>query len=255
MQRPRIGITVDNKDNTAESRRYESGIAYSRAIAEAGGLPLLLPHEPALADDYVALCDGIMLTGGADPRMEAFGQRTHEKARPVDERRQAFELAMLAALDRRRERPALGICLGMQFMGLHAGGRLNQHLPDTLGEAAALHQKDARHAVKVRVRDSVLVGSALRTSSLLSPRGGEEVRTADPTKAQSLVTSWHRQALDDPGRLRLIATAPDGVIEAIDDPSRPFYLGVQWHPERGDDGPLSRGLLARFVDACRHARG
>lgn len=238
MTRPLIGITVDNKNDSASSNRYESSIHYSRGIAAAGGLPLLLPQEPALADEFVALCDGILLTGGSDPRMERFGKRMHPQASPVDAGRQEFELALLAALDRAAGKPALGVCLGMQFMALHAGGDLNQHLPETLATATD-HQRDNRHAICVLAPDSVV---------LREPRAPKPGPV--PAEAELTVVSWHHQAVSDAGRLRTVATAPDGVIEAIDDPSRPFYLGVQWHPERGGEGRLNRDLLRRFVAAA-----
>ncbi|MCX5660201.1 MAG: gamma-glutamyl-gamma-aminobutyrate hydrolase family protein [Planctomycetota bacterium] len=241
MQRPLIGITVDNKNDSATSNRYESSIHYSRGIALAGGLPLLLPQEPALAEEYVALCDGILLTGGSDPRMERFGKAMHPEAKPVDAGRQEFELAVLAALDRAAGKPALGVCLGMQFMALHAGGNLNQHLPETLATATD-HQRDNRHAIRVLAADSVVLREA-------GGAGASENAGGDLT-----VVSWHHQAVNDAGRLRTVAVAPDGVIEAIDDPSRKFYLGVQWHPERGGDGRLNRDLLRRFVASCLAGR-
>lgn len=234
MKPPVIGITVDNRDNTATSGRYESSIAYSRCVAQAGGLPVLLPHEAGLVDRFADLCDGFVLTGGVDPRTEAFGQPTHPCARPMDGHRQAFELALLATTDEQPHKPVLGVCLGMQFMALRAGGTLHQHLPDIL-DNPQLHENDNRHVISLRVPDSVLAGQPLAAE-------------------QSTVVSWHRQAVaagpDDDnrvGRLRVLATAPDGVIEAIDDPGRPFYLGVQWHPERGGRGELNQGLFDRFV--------
>jgi len=234
MKPPVIGITVDNRDNTATSGRYESSIAYSRCVAQAGGLPVLLPHEPQLAERFVDLCDGFVLTGGVDPRTEAFGQPTHGRARPMDAHRQVFELTLLAATDEHPSKPVLGVCLGMQLMALRAGGALHQHLPDVL-DNPKLHENDNRHAVALCVPVSALVDQPLTTE-------------------QATVVSWHRQAaapgLDDEGhvgRLRVLATAPDGVIEAIDDPQRAFYLGVQWHPERGGAGPLNQGLFDRFV--------
>lgn len=228
---PRIGITVDNRDSTAASGQYESAIRYSRGIARAGGLPLLLPHEPELAPHYVELCDAIVLTGGDDPATEAFGQPTDPRSRLIDPRRQAFELALLDAAAHRPHKPVLGICLGMQIMALHAGGRLNPHLPDTLPTAQD-HQGNRTHSVIFQIRDGSL------------PPADDEV------------VSSHHQAVSDPGRLRVLAVSPDGVIEAVDAPpdlGRTFYLGVQWHPERGGDGPLSAGLLARLVHAAREA--
>lgn len=245
---PLIGITVDNKSDAANPTRYESSMHYSRAIAQAGGLPLLLPQEPALVEEYVALCDGLLLSGGNDPRMEAFGKATHPQAKLVDAGRQSFELALLAALDRARQKPALGVCLGMQFMALHAGGELNQHLPETLATAAE-HQRDNRHAIRLLAPDCAAM--RMPGTAAPAPTGATPGAEAGPTMT---VVSWHHQAVSDPGRLRVVAVAHDGVIEAVDDPGRLFYVGVQWHPERGGEGVLNRGLLARFVATCLAGR-
>ena len=242
MKPPLIGITVDNVDNNIASGRYESNWEYSRAVAEAGGLPLLLPQEVELAMHYVELCDGLMLTGGDDARTEAFGAPPHPQSHCIEPRRQAFELALLNALANKPQRPALGVCLGMQLMALHAGGRMNQHLPDTLQNAEQEHQHNHRHAVVIRVESSVL---------LTSPAGAASL-TANELSRQSVISS-HHQAVADAGRLRVIAASPDGVIEALDDPARPYYLGVQWHPERGA-GLLNLDLIKRFVAACANLR-
>lgn len=227
---PRIGITVDTQDRSPASNKYLSNMAYSRAVAAAGGLPLLLPHEPEMADAYVELCDGLILSGGDDAIMEPFGEPTHPAAEPMHPRRQASELALLAAIDRRREKPVLGICLGMQLMALHHGGKLHQHLPDVMPTAAD-HAENRRHPIVYRVRDSHL------------------------PVAEEQVVSYHHQGVAAAGKLRTLATAPDGLIEAVDNPDRPFYLGVQWHPERGGEGILSWGLIARLVHAARARQG
>ena len=268
MKIPAIGITVDNHDNTATSGRYESSIAYSRCVAQAGGLPVLLPHEPQRVGQYASLCDGFVLTGGVDPKTEAFGQPTHPQARPMDERRQAFELALLTATDEHPSKPVLGICLGMQLMALRAGGTLHQHLPDILNNPQ-LHENDNRHAITLCETASAMVDQPLiqipihsrASSGVKSPTPSRSRLAVDAhglngirmTSEQATVVSWHRQAVAPGpsegfvGRLRVLAVAPDGVIEAIDDPQRAFYLGVQWHPERGGPGPLNQGLFDRFV--------
>ena len=151
----------------------------------------------------------------------------------MDETRQAFELALLAATHHYTEKPVLGVCLGMQLMALSAGGRLDQHMPDTIGDQAAGHINDSRHTIEINGEDSVL-------NAGISIDGCQ-------------VVSRHHQAVADAGSLRVIATSPDGVIEAIDDPGRPFFLGVQWHPERGGEGVINQGLIQRFVSACRSA--
>jgi putative glutamine amidotransferase len=242
MKRPVIGITIDNCDSSVASGKYESNIAYSRAIADAGGLPLLLPQEIARAADYVELCDGIMLTGGDDARTEMFGIPAHPAARCIDPQRQAFEFALLDALAAKSSQPTLGVCLGMQLMALHAGGRMNQHLPDTLANAVAEHQNNHEHPIQIGVDSTVML-----------PSLGSDFNLSKTGREGATVVSSHHQAVTDAGHLRVIATALDGVIEAIDDPARPYYLGVQWHPERGV-GIFNFDLIQRFVETCAQSR-
>ena len=230
--RPLIGITVDNRDNTAASGKYECSLAYAQAVADAGGLPILLPHHPRLVPDYLHHCRALVLTGGGDPVTEPFGQSTDPRVKRMDPDRQTFELALLDAAES-TDLPVLGICLGMQLMGLRAGGQFDQHLPDTLGQAAAAHQKNREHSLVFEIHDSHI------------------------TPAEGTVVSWHNQALRSSGSMRTIARAPDGVIEAIDDPDRLFCLGVQWHPERiaPDRSPeLNRQLFHHLVEASRRVR-
>ena len=215
--RPIIGITAD-----ASEEKFLLGRSYITAVQEAGGLPLILPCVPQCAAEYLRLCDGIMLTGGGDPIMtdaRLGGRPLHPKANPIDPQRQEFEIAILDALAADAPKPALGICLGMQMMGLHAGGKIDQHLPDSLSTANQ-HWDKRVHEIR-----------------------GEIGRGA--------VHSHHRQALTDPGRMRVVATSPDGVIEAIQSDDRPFYLGVQWHPERTDDAALGIGVIRKLVEAAR----
>jgi putative glutamine amidotransferase len=239
MTRPLIGITVDNVESNSASGKYESNIAYSRMIAEAGGLPWLLPQEIELAADYVERCDGLMFTGGDDVRSEMFHIPAHPQARCIDLGRQTFELALFDALAKTPERPVLGICFGMQLMAMHAGGRMNQHLPDTLPNAVEEHQNNHYHAVIIGTRESAM---------LTGPAG--VVQLTDEELDQHCVVSSHHQAVENAGRLRVIAVSTDGVIEAIDDPALPYYVGVQWHPERGQ-GLLNFDLIKRFVATCK----
>ncbi|MCH7798778.1 MAG: gamma-glutamyl-gamma-aminobutyrate hydrolase family protein [Planctomycetes bacterium] len=213
MARPLIGITTD-----VDGDRYQVAASYVAAVTAAGGLGVLLPCEPARAGEYVRRCDGVLLTGGDDPIMEHWASVTHPAAKKIDPLRQAFELALLAALDTDEGPPVLGICLGMQLMGLHRGGALDQHLPETLATSA-------RHG----------------------PRNTHEIQG---DLGHGTVHSHHHQALSDAGGLHVVATARDGVIEAVRDESRPFYLGVQWHPERTPDEKLGAGLFRELVVAA-----
>ncbi len=226
-----IGITTD----VIERNGRESSVvtaAYGRAVAAAGGMPVLLCAEIGLVASYVGLLDGLVLTGGDDPRMEPFGGITHPKATPLSPSRQSFESRLIECLnEKRRELPVLGVCLGMQMLALHSGGMLDQHMPDTREDAA--RHWDGTH--EVVTREGAGVGSAV-------------------TIGRGVVRSRHKQAVTDPGSMRVVAMSDDGVIEAIADPTRPFVLGVQWHPERTEDAGLGSELFARLVEAALAGR-
>ncbi len=203
IDKPLIGITTDVV--CVEGReRCASYPSYARAVVEAGGVPVFLSHDLCAIDGLIARLDGFVLTGGDDPVMEAFGAATDPRVTPVHADRQAFEVALLRALQADRpDVPVLGVCLGMQMMALVAGGTLEQYMPDRGPEADAHWEHE--HAI---------------------------VGTSDWRFGTGPVLSRHKQAVSEAGGLRVVATAPDGVIEAVDDPGRLFYVGVQWHPER-----------------------
>lgn len=219
-------------------------------------MPIVLAPLVELLPEYLRLCDGFVFTGGDDPRMEPFGEATHPKANPMDPMRQEFETALLASLlpatDDRSRRPVLGICLGMQMMALTAGGRLHQHLPDNI-ETADLHHPGT--AAEPAVAGGM--AKADRQHRLLIEPGSDDAWAEllqSPSEAeQGVVSSYHHQAVSDAGRFRVVARAPDGVIEAIaNDPAatgsaEAWRLGVQWHPERTSDPRLGAGLFAALV--------
>jgi putative glutamine amidotransferase len=238
MPGPTIGITLDNLDNTAASGRYDVGIGYAKAVADAGGTPVMLAHEMTALPGYLDICDGFILTGGVDPDTAALPrdwpsfEPMHLEARPMDAARQAFELSLLDRLEATPNTPVLGICLGMQLMTLHHGGTLYQYMPDVFEQGIVDRHRNADHTVTCHADDSVL------------------------PQATAAIHSHHQQAIDSPGRLRVVATSEDGIIEAVDHPDRPFYLGVQWHPERtlnpadGATNPFGHGIIHKLVYAA-----
>jgi putative glutamine amidotransferase len=212
--RPVIAITIDSSER---ADHYESPCAYSTAVEKAGGLPLLLPYrtDVSLVGEYLDLIDGIVFSGGDDLDPALFGEALHPKAIPIDPARQRFELAMLAEVERRRL-PTLGICCGSQLMNVYRGGSLIQFLPDEAREGALEHRKVGpeltRHPVKLDPQSAL--GAAIG-------------------KATIQVNTFHKQAVRKIGHgLKIVATAPDGVIEAFEDPTFPLFAAVQWHPER-----------------------
>ena len=217
MSRPVIGITLDSEEAGGYSRFpwYAIRENYGSAIAAAGGVPFMLPHETALVGDCLNHVSALVVTGGAfdiDPAM--FGAADRHPTVTLKEGRTEFEEAATAGA-LARNKPVLGICGGHQLLNVVLGGTLIQHIPDEVEGALAHEQPNPRnepgHPVTV-VEESLL--HRITGATALS------------------VNSAHHQAVAEVGDGVVVnATAPDGVIEGIEAPAYHFCLGIQWHPE------------------------
>jgi len=221
MSRPIIGITTDiSEANGIVS--YRVNRQYVQAVHRCGGVAVLLTHEQGDGLDLIDAVDGVIITGGKDIDLRKFGQELHPKSDVMNPDRQSGEFGILAALDQRPDKPVLGICLGMQMMGVHRGCHLVQHVPDAI-PGGERHQNNQLHPVET-----------------------------DFGKGD--ITSSHHQMLGDAGPFEVKGRSPDGCLEAIQLAGRPFYIGVQWHPERTKDPALGDGMIKRLVDAAAAAR-
>lgn len=238
--RPVVGVTLDSESGGGYSRFpwYALRENYCDALVAAGAVPLPLPHEPDLVPHYLALLDGLVITGGAfdvDPALYGAAQR-HPEVR-LKERRTAFEWriteAALAA-----DLPVLGICGGQQLLNVVLGGTLVQHVPDAVPDALAHEQPNPRNEAGHEV--DIVAGTLLHRIT---------------GRRRMAVNSAHHQAVDRTGPGVVVsARAPDGVVEAIEHPGHRFCLGVQWHPEFLID-PGDGALFRAFVATCADARG
>ena len=219
---PLIGVTTDLASH-ANGVRVFTYRNYAAGVAGAGGVPVLLPPVVGCVRAFVGGMDGFILTGGDDPATEPFGVPTHPRATRVHAARQAFETELLRVLAiERPDAPVLGVCLGMQMMALVAGGVLEQCMPET----CPTHERhwEREHTVEAVGEPAVLL--------------------------RGVVRSKHRQAVSDAGSMAVTACAPDGVVEAIEDRTRGYYLGVQWHPERTADDAVGAAVFRGLVRAC-----
>jgi putative glutamine amidotransferase len=231
--RPIIGVTLDAEEPGGYSKLpwYALRKNYFAALAEAGALPVALPHHAELAEAYLDQIDGLLVTGGAfdvDPSLYGEGSTVTLKAGRTD-----FELAVTrGALA--RDMPVLGICGGEQLLAVALGGTLIQHIPDSIETEIEHEQPNPRDQPGHEV--------AIAEGTLLARIAG---------KPRMAVNSAHHQAVATPGPgARINATAPDGVVEGLEHPGHRFALGVQWHPEYAVD-PADPLIFAAFVEACR----
>jgi putative glutamine amidotransferase len=238
---PRVGITMSTvtKGHAGHPRKHALNDPYSRWVREAGGLPFALPSVPveaavASAEAYLADLDGLLLSGGDDVDPARYGQDRLPACEGVDDQRDAFEIA-LARGARRTGLPVLAICRGIQVANVAFGGTLVQDLPTQVGTKVLHRGTNDEPAPHHDV--SIEPGTRLR----------------DIAGAATLaVNTFHHQAPDRLGEgLRATARSADGVVEGLEDPGHPFFVGVQWHPERTPGDPFQRSLFRAFLAAAQ----
>ena len=236
INRPVIGVTLDSEGPGGYSTYpwYALRQNYADAVMAAGGLPMALPHAALLAADYLDAIDALVVTGGAfdvDPAL--YGDGARHATVTLKEGRTAAELALIqAALA--RDMPVLGICGGQQLLAVALGGSLIQHIPDSIPHALEHEQPNPRHEAghAVDVKPGTLLWRIVGAATMQ-------------------VNSAHHQAVLSAGpRAMVNATAPDGVIEGIEDAGYRFCLGVQWHPEYGIDAG-DRRIFEALIAAAR----
>jgi len=237
--RPVIGLTT-------YKQRAQTGVwdvtaaflpaVYFEAVQRAGGIPVLLPPQPA-SDEVVSRVldglDGLIVTGGADVDPARYGQEPGEHTDTPHLERDAWEDALLSAAIE-RELPFLGICRGMQVLNVNRGGSLHQHVPDVIGT------------------DRFRLGGGEFATNVVETEPGSGLDALVGAKLP--VKSYHHQAVDAVGDgLRVTARTDDGIVQAVELEGVPFGLAVQWHPE--EDAAEDARLFAGLVDAARSYAG
>ena len=235
MEKPWIGIPT----RYHEKSEYIGQIRhYLDAILWAGGLPLMIPTtaDRDVTNEYVSRVQGVLLPGSpTDIDPKRYSAPPHEKLGKMYPERDATDFAILDFVQQ-NNLPLLGICFGIQSLNVHRGGSLVQDIAAVV-DKPLIHDEDdgkppARHLVR------------FAEESLIRKLSG---------RSEMEVNSYHHQSIAKTGRdLRAVAFAPDGVIEAVEDTTGRFIVGVQWHPERGwKDDPFSKALFTRLIAEAR----
>jgi gamma-glutamyl-gamma-aminobutyrate hydrolase PuuD len=225
-KRPVVGITTYITQASWGAWNLETALVpadYVHAVERAGGRPLLVPPSLEGVEETLDVLDGLIFSGGSDLDPELYGQEAHPETTGIVRDRDSAEMALLdAALA--RDLPVLAICRGSQLLNVVLGGDLVQHVPDVVGS-------DRHKQVAGEFADhEVEITEGTRLAGLI----GNSV----PVK------SHHHQGFGRIGQgLSVAAKDDDGTVEALEDPSRRFALGVLWHPEAGEDARLFEALV------------
>jgi putative glutamine amidotransferase len=224
---PIVGLTTYREDaawGVWHQRADLLPTLYAAAVEATGGVPVLLAPlgQPGAADAVVARLDGLVISGGADVDPGLYDAQPHPRTAAWRPDRDAWEEALLDAADS-VGLPVLGVCRGMQVMAVHAGGSLDQHVPDLVDHEQHSPGGDEFGAVEVTTTTGTRVAGLV----------GERLT----------VNCHHHQSVrDHPGYLAS-AHAGDGTLEAMEAPGDRFSVGVQWHPETAADVGLLAGLV------------
>jgi putative glutamine amidotransferase len=212
---------------------------YEESVRRAGGDVRVLDRASDRPAEVIAGVNGLLLTGGGDVQPSLYGATPHSTFDPAEPGRDEYEIELVRrAID--ANLPLFAICRGIQVLNVARGGTLIQHIPDEVGTAVEHRVKEPRFATAHDVW--------LTSNSLLERTLRERLEDAD----SCAVNSRHHQAAKDLGEgLTVSATAPDGIVEALEDPGPRFCLGVQWHPENFWRTGEFRALFEAFVQACR----
>ncbi|HST24684.1 MAG TPA: gamma-glutamyl-gamma-aminobutyrate hydrolase family protein [Gaiellaceae bacterium] len=225
--RPVIGITAYAEEETAWGAWKLPAalvpLAYVRAVQAAGGRAFVIPPSDDGVDETLDRLDGIVFSGGSDIEPELYGAETHAETKGTRPGRDRAELALLTgALE--RDMPVLAVCRGSQVLNVALGGDLEQHVPERVGH------EGHREVTGTFSEHGVEIAPGSRLHAIVGER--------------TSVKSHHHQGYGQLGQgLRESARAEDDTVEAIEDPSRRFTVGVLWHPEEGDDLRLFEELV------------
>lgn len=241
--RPVIGITTGGRnEKTINSIHYDEyyhvPALYVDAVRRAGGLPVLLPPGEPNWRDWLDVVDAVIISGGADVNPAEYdGNTQHPQLTALDLERDTSELTLARYVAQQKQIPTLCVCRGMQLLNVALGGSLHEHIPDVREQDIHRGPNGGWAVQKASVESESLLAQVIGTS---------EVETY----------SGHHQAVDRiaPG-LQVVASAPDGIVEALELNGHPWLIAVQWHPEvSAASDPTQQAIFDALVQKAAERR-
>lgn len=218
-----------------DTSRVRLAAAYVSALESAGLVPLIVPplSSAGAAAAILESVSGLVLTGGEDVDPARYGEKRHEKVRSVSAARDATEAALIGEA-RKRRKPVLAICRGIQILNVALGGTLVQDIPSECGTSIDHDVDSARdsRAHEISIEPGSLIAQAVGTS-------------------RCTVNSFHHQSVKRVADgMRVTARSPDGIVEGLESTLNDWWvMAVQWHPEEMTDSlePWDRSLFKAFA--------
>lgn len=239
--RPLVGVTTYCRTDYCRTgdNDFTLPAEYVEAVERAGGLPVLVAPTGIAAEEWLSRLDAIILAGGGDLDPTHYGGEPHETIYSVNAERDQSELRLARDLVASKV-PTLGICRGAQVLNVALGGTLIAHIPDVVGPDVVNTGIEHRLPPREPTPHDIAVDAGSRLAAILG-------------KLEFSAASWHHQALKDvPSSVRVVARAPDGIVEAFEMPSHPWLLAVQWHPElTAAQDPVQQRLFDALIEAAR----
>ena len=231
--KPLIGITP--LVERAANKQFMLN-TYMESVYDAGGVPVMLSltEDEESISKIADMCDGFLFSGGHDVHPSLYSEEMLDCVAPCEER-DAFEIKLLHKV-LKADKPVFCICRGMQLLNVALGGTLYQDI-------ATFCPSDTEHRMS-EPSDKVIHGVEFKENTPIA----EILR-----KDEDVINSYHHQCVKKAGEgLKIMAWAPDGIVEGLYMPDKKFVLAVQWHPERLTkkyDSALK--LFKAFVKACQ----
>ena len=231
--KPIIALTAEIDENGATKINHQ----YIKAIESVGGIPMVLPYteDENTIRDYTEAADGFLFTGGVDIAPERYGEEKLDVCGEIQYKRDSFELSLLSEV-LKCGKPVLAICRGAQLVNVGLGGTLYQDIPTEMPSEILHNQTEGRFAPShtVRITDNTPLRTLMGTDAILG-------------------NSFHHQAIKTLGKgLEVMATADDGIIEAVRLRGYKYLRAYQWHPERlFETDAHNKRIFEDFIVACK----